>query len=798
MTSSKYTQNIKKLLAEAENQFTSTINTKMPGKEEQSDTLVSPAIEHNFTDESQQEKAALTAKAMEKVKQSLEVSDELQSILNEIDKINKDVNSNKWQLNDKDNTAILPSKNAQIFKQNNYLCLSYNNKVELFNSVSELHDFLRKHNIPLPQNIKLHEATVTGNGKLATLLQQNHPEYTQEVILTPEEREERAEKAYKPLTKKSKEDYILQMKKDDLGIKRVGSDLYIQDIENGGMKRVPKLTNKDIIKIKWTAEHNPKLKDFDKLSKEWDTYEPSLRNRAVDVKKECGATVGGSLGPAVQYTGKKLNEEEELQEIKASDKGWLPGIMYDVAKNKFLNPDEVDPKNPNHMDWTNVNFSRADILAPMWFKWVATKLGGKYGVQFHPEKDANFEKNLLNFVKTKHNPTTRAERENTTWRKSLWDNMIDKKPWLDSDKREPNPNYGEFTVSADEIRKLAKDFKDKGYGDLLNGLDPNDPDLLKKFHPIDIDRPTGRLGAYRKPHEMNQEKLSKVLYPTTINKDVRRAWYNDKPKGTRMDDEAYAIDYLAKKAGLSSEDYYKQRIDQEVMPVEQDSFQGLRGIAKPRFKAPEIDPNLTIADLQNKAQEPVKKTTAAPKKAPGLSFADQVKQMQQQKAQQLANVSNIYGKKEGTSSLGKAFLELRKQNKDIPLKEDDSPADFATGQSAIASDMSAAVDAASGASTAGTTDTSAMNTGDYTADMGAATGAPFNNTPGFGDINIDAGGGDYSPDQMDPMAAPAPNAPEEEIIDVLVDENDPTKIKVKVKNKETGKVTTKNLSEIDA
>ena len=109
----------------------------------------------------EEEKRELTDEVMDKIKQSLKVSDELQSILNRIKKINDDIDTNKWKINEEDNTAILRSKNARIFKQNENLCLSHNGKIEIFKSVAELHDWLKKNNYPLPEGIVLHESTMT-------------------------------------------------------------------------------------------------------------------------------------------------------------------------------------------------------------------------------------------------------------------------------------------------------------------------------------------------------------------------------------------------------------------------------------------------------------------------------------------------------------------------------------------------------------------------------------------------------------------------------------------------------------
>lgn len=145
------------ILKEDEDKFVSVIDQK--------DTFDSSKLNANIYDDTntldpdkEEEKNKLTSQAIEKIKQNLKVSDELQSILNRIDKLNKDVKANDWQVNEEKNTAILRSKNARIFKQNDNLCLSHNGKIELFKSVKELHDWLKKNNYPLPKNIKLHES----------------------------------------------------------------------------------------------------------------------------------------------------------------------------------------------------------------------------------------------------------------------------------------------------------------------------------------------------------------------------------------------------------------------------------------------------------------------------------------------------------------------------------------------------------------------------------------------------------------------------------------------------------------
>lgn len=135
---------------------------------QQDDTFDASKINANLYDDpknldpdKETEKNKLTSQAIKKIKQNLKVSDELQSILNRIDKLNREIDSNDWQINEEDNTAILRNKNARIFKQNENLCLSHNGIVEIFKSVPELHEWLKKNNYPLPKNIKLHESVLS-------------------------------------------------------------------------------------------------------------------------------------------------------------------------------------------------------------------------------------------------------------------------------------------------------------------------------------------------------------------------------------------------------------------------------------------------------------------------------------------------------------------------------------------------------------------------------------------------------------------------------------------------------------
>lgn len=771
MTSLKYSKKFKALLSEAENQFTSALNTKMPGKEEQADTLVSPAIEPTMTDKSQQEKAALTAKALEKVKQSLEVSDELQSILNKIDKINKDINANKWQLNDHGNTAYLPSKNAQIFKQNGYLCLSYNDKVELFQSVSKLHDFLRKHNIPLPQNIKLHEAVE--ESPFEKLLNKYNTKVKADIEANAETNINNLPLDNKQPIKTSKEEYIKAAKQEQ-PVEFFNNKLHIKNVNDN----------------KW---HPVK-------------------------KEECAATVGGSIGSAVQYTGKKL-DEEDLQEVTPASRGWKPGITVNKY-GEWLHAGDPDPNKPEEHDWTKIEM-RGDSIAPLWFKWVSYSMKGA-PIQFLPDKDANFYANAENYIKFKHGSTARSQLETSSWR-DFWhkDNKVDLDPWNTitdpnnpyDEKKVPNPHYGLLNISKDELAAIAKEFSDKGYGDLLNGLDINDPDIMKKFHPLDIERPSG---GFVLPEEDPRNIKGGLLYRSTINPKVREVWYDSKEKRKRVTPTDQLVSYLAKNNNQEGETYRKNIVtddrfkglrthnqkdwlvkDKDTNSSDQsDKIQRLYNTTVRNLSDPNYPADKVLAGLQATSKEFSENPALWNKMIDQLILdADMIDEIDLSD-ENLEALKNRLKLKTENTSIGNTFLDMMK-NDDVPLKEDDSPADFASGQSAIASDISSAIDTASGTANL-TADTANNGTMDYTAADGTIPDTGATQGVNFDDININRGGGDYSPDITDPNAvAPLQNQPDYKIVDILVDENDPAKIKVKVKNLDTEQIETKDLNEID-
>lgn len=148
---------IQQPLLEADGQFTSVIKASTNFDPNKVNTNVS--VTTDASEKAKEEKQELVDQAKDAISKTLETNDALQDILNKIKNLNDKNEDYTWKVNEEDNTAILRNKNARIFKQNDNICLSMNNKVELFKTVEELHDFLKKNHMPLPQGIAIHEAT---------------------------------------------------------------------------------------------------------------------------------------------------------------------------------------------------------------------------------------------------------------------------------------------------------------------------------------------------------------------------------------------------------------------------------------------------------------------------------------------------------------------------------------------------------------------------------------------------------------------------------------------------------------
>lgn len=107
-----------------------------------------------------QTKEELMAQAVEKFRDAADVIAEFDELLKKINQSEDEEDvSNTWEINDEGNDVYLQSKDAHIFQQNGNILLSHDGIVEIFKTVSELHEWLKQNNYPLPPAVEIHEST---------------------------------------------------------------------------------------------------------------------------------------------------------------------------------------------------------------------------------------------------------------------------------------------------------------------------------------------------------------------------------------------------------------------------------------------------------------------------------------------------------------------------------------------------------------------------------------------------------------------------------------------------------------
>ena len=257
------------VIVEADGKFTSIMNAK----EEFNPNDISSTFEtEEQPEENKETKEQLLNQAKDALKQTLTNSKELNDILKKIQDLSKEDGYNIWELNKENNTASLKSKNATIFKQNDYLCLAHNGKIELFKSVPELHEWLKDKGYPLPGNdIIIHESVEVKEAEERNWLD-----------------------LLNDYNDKKKDNLVNNISQDD----KPNPDLLYQGL------------GKMIDKKTLQADRN--AKPIIKPNR-------SLLKKEADVEECCGGACvsTAALGPAVAYTAspkKKEEAEEELQE----------------------------------------------------------------------------------------------------------------------------------------------------------------------------------------------------------------------------------------------------------------------------------------------------------------------------------------------------------------------------------------------------------------------------------------------------------------------------------------------------
>ena len=326
------------VIVEANGKFTSVVKPTEEFDPNNLGASIDTEEDSPEAEEKKEDRQKLLNQAKDALKQSLENSLELDEILQKIKELSKDTDYNEWQANKEGNTAILRSKDARIFKQNNNLCLSHAGKIELFHSVEELHKWLKENDYPLPKdNVIIHESVEVKEDRNWVDLLNKH------------KAEDKNDYTAAPSTKQDKDDFY-----DGLG------------------KMISKKDYADLSKAK-------NFSDIKKLN---------LVKKDQEVEECGGACVGtAALGPAVTYTASPKRSEKKESILTESKPSLIPGDTREFpgwgkAVNAFLSwfgkhsseiesgeivfPNDFKSKFEGVIKPIFFQYNASDIMSPIW------------------------------------------------------------------------------------------------------------------------------------------------------------------------------------------------------------------------------------------------------------------------------------------------------------------------------------------------------------------------------------------------------------------------------------------------
>jgi len=875
---------LKSPIMEADGNFTSVVQTVNNDLDKSKlDTNITVDDEENKkTEEIIEKKKQLKDLVIDKIKQTLDVSDELQAVLNDLDKLNKEDHSKEWVVNKEDNTATLNDKNMRIFKQNEKLCLSHNGKIEIFDSVEELHDWLNKNNIKLPEGIAIHESSDYPN---RPNLNFNAIGAWKNILKTPLNSEKRIGDT------QSKEDFEKELE-----------DLKRSD--EGEMLSKKKMNK---------AETN---KYLDRHPEEDPTKEIKVMDNIIFPEEECTTTA--SLGAPMQYTAnKKLNEEElveygrdsaaraaraskflSMNDSERYTKLGIQNLIRNIDRNKatkLQNTDEFLKTLPIYTNNEEVH-DAIDNFA------VGKLSAGKLGDIIDSQTNYNFLNDGKFIVDKINNTTNDSDRETLKRIFNIdFDATDDEKntigyhinndfgPVFNQElafittgtRPKPGAQLGMAIASQspkklyDGILEIANAAKETGFD--IKGLDliPN-PDAYKSGEEFnkafkkatDLRDLRFKLNAYmyvitnrRDANSTKESRLNKVqeLFPEIfdgnlalqntevstpdpivntpslskeqkIANSIKQSIETEREKITSALDadlnakkeviQRYAViselskedaslgndtanELLSsKKSNLIKKGVLLRLMDNNV-PLSADTLLNFANSLKVDvgndYKLLNKSEISNILKQYNQSNLISNIKNALDFGAPQEQIINKVQNQEKdvQKAVASAVLQDPEVDTTNTKQAWEALLESIKNKsfkekmhvlKEALFKEDETPEDFSSG---ISSEMNTS-----------DTDTTSTSTDDTAFNTDSNNSTPNNQPPSFGDINIDAGG--FDPDEYGPDVADDDNleglpVPTEEFVieDVLVNKEDKTDIKVKLKNVQTGEIVMKNLSEID-
>ena len=808
------------VIVEADGKFTSIVKT-----ENEFDPSVLGANIDTEEDETEndlqkkQTREQLLNQAKDAIKQTIDSSSNLKDILKKIDELSKS-DDDKWQLNKEHNTASLPARNTYIFKQNNNLCVSHKGKIELFKSVDELRKWLKDNHYPLPDDsIVIHESVE---------LEEKKP-FTGQPSAEHYGKHGNNGRNWVDLYNQYNKDKIVKSQTEYEANPETDTKVAPSIMDQALGKRI----NKEILQADMNKKEEPKIS-----SKYLDFND--------DIEECFGGCVTGisNLGSFVQHVANKVKDKKSKKEgIKEALEELKEAFELEEKNFPTFVPEKWRAeKNKDQVEFPCAGKAVEKVISAIQDhpEYIDDVKNGTVQLPFKKDEFwGALQAMYYDYKSTQHeNSDLNALAKNFFFKKAKGFlekyNANEEIPSGVKDKIDEYVNQG---VSLTDIAvPLSGDlYQIFVMNNLLEGEDaaqwqPVNANIANEFNtviknvygvdshfkPGDVlyyitDEETTDTGdVFKKRNKFNdiadigsKREFAKVAFDGFLNKknkngiskrDVFKMLYdalnnpNYKPSFANNEDERIT-------------DWFDKRRNNKTNPKDYSNFSILTDDEISQIKANWEEKKAEIQQEQPTVSEPAPQEVKAEvqqdnelsdneKKALDMLMTmnpnlDISKLTTAQLKEKINRAMALFG--ESVESIYESAMKHPWLNKLMGqrLVEDDSPADFASG-SPISSDIDSA---ATSTDTSTTTDTSS------TPDIDLGGGATPATPNSFGDVDISVNG--YDPEgEGEEGNIPAPNAPEFDIIDVLANTEDPTDVKVKLKNAETGEVEIKDISEI--
>ena len=739
------------VIVEADGKFTSVIKTDSDFNPNDLGNAID-AEEENV--ENKETKQQLLNKATEALKQTVANSKELDEILKKIKQLSKDTSGNQWEVNKQGNTASLKDKNAFIFKQNDYLCLSHNGKIELFKDVCELRKWLEENNYPLPnEDIVIHES-----------------------VEIKEEDETKQKRNWYDLVKAyqdKQKDNFLKKEPEENKNPRNDQNFYTslnREPDSKPSKKIHNYTNLDVEEC-FAGTATSALGNVQILGA--NTKKKKKEEDLQEAVSFLPGTNSSGNGKAANLLATQLKNPNFIQDIK-DGKITLPGNLKDyfMAFQMILADYNVKAQTSDLFNsaMKNITSKLTQDKPQVSEKQIEDALN-------NPEKYQGLTEILKNTLESDKFAILSNEDEQTKFLISVVKEYFKQSELSPNDYQSISEYMNDIVlcikagrgkdinkISLDEMHSIAENYLNEH---------PEEKENLVTFK-------SGDSLAYSKEQDENE----KIKLNRTGDRENRAKWqswcYSALPKDKATIDRLYHALFDSDsnaKNNLGPEDpAFKQLIEklQKKNPdfVYTYDYEDIPNVTGNK----NINNQPQKQEINPKVMELLQKHNIDPNSDLGKDMIANFNLQQKESTHKL----NVFESSNKHSWFNKVLGQR--------LVEDDSPADFAQG-TPLSADASASV-----ASNTDTSNTTTTNNIDPNLNFSGDTSTP--DTNGFGDVDISVGGG-YSPEDEEQQAMAMPNMPEYEIIDVLENEDNPDDIKVKVRDTDTGKIEIKDLSEID-